>query len=185
MQFKYLPNILSFSRILVTPFFIIIMLKNTIFYKLCSLFIFFIGSFSDFLDGYLARKYNNISTIGKYIDPLADKILVLSGFYILYLYYPGVIKLWMVSLIFFRDISVTILRNYLINNNMEVKTSFFAKSKTLLQIIVIHIFLIFHIYNPLYLVNYDFFYLLMMTTVLITILSAFPYFRALSSNENY
>ena len=84
MQFKYLPNMLSFSRLLIAPFFILFMLKNTFYYKIYSILFFSLGSLSDFLDGYLARKYNNISTLGKYIDPLADKVLIFSSFYILY-----------------------------------------------------------------------------------------------------
>ena len=184
MQFKYLPNILSFSRIVITPFFIIIMLKNTFYYKVCSFFIFSIASLSDFLDGYLARKYNNISKIGKYIDPLADKILMFSGFCILHSYYPEVIKLWMLFIIFSRDLFVMILRNYLINNRKTLETSFIAKIKTLLQIIVIHIFLLFHILYPA-LIEFSYFYFLMLFTVAITIVSSFTYLRFIRINENY
>ena len=184
MNFRYLPNILSFSRIIITPFFIFLMSKSAIYYKILSFCIFSICSLSDFLDGYLAKKYNNISTLGKYIDPLADKILIISGFSVLHIIYPNVIELWMVALIFFRDIFVMLLRNYLIKNKKFLQTSFYAKLKTIFQIIVIHVFLLFHIYNPTYLIEYNHFYLLMIATVVITILSALPYCRFLDINEN-
>ena len=184
MQFKYLPNMLSFLRLLITPFFILLMLKNTFYYKICSILIFSLGSFSDFLDGYLARKYNNVSTLGKYIDPLADKILIFSSFYILYLYYPEIIESWMILIIFFRDILTMFLRTYLINNEAGFETSFLARIKTLFQIIVIHIFLIFHIYSPGLILHNEFFYILILSTVLITVISAFPYFRFFNVNES-
>ncbi len=184
MQFKYLPNMLSFSRLLITPFFILLMLKNTFYYKIYSILIFSLGSFSDFLDGYLARKYNNVSTLGKYIDPLADKILILSSFYILNLYYSDVVQSWMILIIFSRDIFTMFLRTYLINNKIILKTSFVARIKTLFQIIVIHIFLIFHIYNPTLILQYEFFYILILSTVLVTVISTFPYFRFLTINES-
>tara|TARA_Y100000590_G_scaffold432508_1_gene548610 strand:- start:457 stop:1014 length:558 start_codon:yes stop_codon:yes gene_type:complete len=179
MQFKYLPNILSFSRIIATPFFIFLMSKSAIYYKIFSLCIFSICSFSDFLDGYLARKYNNISTLGKYLDPLADKVIIISGFFTLYLYYPNVIKFWMIVLIFSRDVFVMFLRNYFIQNRKKIETSYYAKVKTIFQIIVIHILLFFHIYSPSYLMEYNYFYILMVLTVIVTFLSAIPYFRLL------
>tara|TARA_B100000700_G_scaffold280536_1_gene330535 strand:- start:321 stop:875 length:555 start_codon:yes stop_codon:yes gene_type:complete len=183
MQFKYLPNILSFSRIVITPLFILAMLKNTFYYKIFSFFVFSIASLSDFFDGYLARKYNNISKLGKYIDPLADKILMFSGFCILYSYYPEVVQLWMLITIFLRDFFVMILRNYLIINRKTLETSSIAKIKTILQILVIHIFLLFHIFYP-ELINSIYFYFLMQFIIAVTLISTLPYFRFIKINDN-
>tara|TARA_B100000945_G_C20358356_1_gene585802 strand:- start:529 stop:1086 length:558 start_codon:yes stop_codon:yes gene_type:complete len=184
MQFKYLPNMLSFSRLLIAPFFILFMLKNTFYYKIYSILFFSLGSLSDFLDGYLARKYNNVSTLGKYIDPLADKVLIFSSFYILYLFYPEVVQSWMILIIFFRDVFTMFLRTYLINNKIIFETSFTARIKTLFQIIVIHIFLMFHIYNPGLILHHNFFNILILSTVLLTVISTFPYFRFFTINES-
>ena len=66
---------------------------------------------SDALDGYYARKYNLISKFGKYLDPIADKIFILSVLFTLHFLLEFYIPLWIVAIIFFRDLFVTILRN--------------------------------------------------------------------------
>ena len=147
MYYRYIPNLLSFLRIFLTPLFVVFMFKNTFNYNLICLFIFFIGSISDFFDGYIARKFNFVTDFGKYIDPFADKILIISAFLTLNLFYPSLIKSWMILVIIARDIFVTLFRLAILNNNIMMKTTIFAKSKTLIQIIIIHIILILHLYD--------------------------------------
>ena len=113
MYIKTIPNILTFSRIIFVPFFIVFFYSNLFYYKLLSLILFFVCSLTDFLDGYLARKYNLVTSVGKFIDPLADKILVLSAFIVIHSVYPDCVPLWMILTVFLRDVAVTSLRLFL------------------------------------------------------------------------
>ena len=113
-KYRYIPNYLSLLRIILTPIFIFTT-QNTLVFKIMSLSIFFIASLSDFLDGYIARKYNFITNFGKNIDPLSDKILIVASFIVLSFLFPNEITFWMVFLIIFRDIAVTFLRYYKLN----------------------------------------------------------------------
>jgi len=176
MYFKFFPNILSFSRIVITPFIVIFIIKNTFVTKVISLVLFFIGSFTDFLDGYIARKYNIKSTLGTYLDPLADKFLILVTFCLLVYLYPNQVKVWMIVAMFLRDLLVTIYRKLLINNDFSLKTSKYAKLKTFYHIFVIHIILFLHIINPSYIIVHNHIYLLTLTCVMFSILTAFHYF---------
>ena len=180
MSLKYIPNILTVFRVVITPVFIILFLSPNFLNKLISLLLFFIGSITDYLDGYIARKYNYITDFGKLIDPLADKIFVVSAFVLLHLLYPESIKLWMIIAIILRDVFVTLYRYVLMKNNIILKTSYFAKRKTLLQIIIIHILLIYHaFYNDIAfssLNNFNFaIYILMTVCTVLTILTGIHY----------
>ncbi|MEZ0535884.1 CDP-diacylglycerol--glycerol-3-phosphate 3-phosphatidyltransferase [Caldicellulosiruptoraceae bacterium PP1] len=72
-----LPNILTVFRLFLIPLFVIIFFSNNEFKYIYSIFIFLLSGFTDILDGYLARKYNQITNFGKLIDPLADKLLII------------------------------------------------------------------------------------------------------------
>ena len=175
MYFRFFPNILSISRIFIAPFFVIIMLKNTFLFKIVGLILFFVGSLTDILDGYIARKYNIKSEFGKYIDPLADKILVIITLCILSFFYPNQITMWMIIVLLARDIFVMCYRKLLINNNYSLETSKYAKLKTLFQIVVIHILLILHIINPDYILLYNFTYYLILLCVMFSFFTALHY----------
>ena len=90
--------------------------------------IFFIASITDAYDGYYARKYNQITPEGKFLDPLADKILVSSAFISFALL--DIIEFWMVGLIIFRDLFVTGLRMAMEQKGLSMVTSTIAKAKT-------------------------------------------------------
>ncbi len=100
-----------------------------------ALGIFIIASVTDAYDGYYARKYNQITVEGKFLDPLADKILVLSAFISFALL--GIIEFWMVGLIIFRDLFVTGLRMAMEHKGFSLVTSMIAKLKTSAQMIII------------------------------------------------
>ena len=114
-MYKYLPNILTFIRILLTPLFIVFMIQDQSYYLIYAFILIFIISITDFFDGYFARAFNLVSNFGKYLDPLADKMFILTVFITLHVLYSSYIPLWMILLIILRDVIITILRNIFIN----------------------------------------------------------------------
>ena len=130
---------------------------------------------TDFLDGYIARKYNLKSNLGTYIDPLADKILVVVTLCLLSFFYPNQIPIWMIAVLLARDIFIMIYRRFLISKNHILNTSRYAKLKTLFQLISIHVILIFHIINPDYIYQYNYSYFLILFSVMFSFITAFHY----------
>lgn len=96
-----------------------------------SLFIFTFCSFSDWLDGYIARRKNEITTTGKIIDPVADKILTYSGF--ICFIYLNIVPFWMVIIIMARDFLVMALRVELAGKGYVLTPGIMAKLKTVLE----------------------------------------------------
>ena len=176
-MYQNLPNILSFIRILLTPLFILFMIQDEPQYKIFSLVLVFLLSITDFFDGYFARTYNLISNFGKYLDPLADKLFLLTVFTTLHIIYSDYITLWMILLIGFRDILITILRNILIKKGFSFNTSNLAKYKTIIQIISIHLILFLIILNEYYIIkiNFNVIYYIMLVCTMVTIVSGLDY----------
>ena len=100
-----------------------------------ALMIFIIASITDAYDGYYARKYDQITPEGKFLDPLADKILVTSAFMSFALL--DVVEFWMIGLIIFRDLFVTGLRMAMERKGLSMVTSTVAKAKTATQMTII------------------------------------------------
>ena len=130
-----IPNILTFSRIILTPFFIFSLFADFPYSKIWALAIFVVASITDAYDGYYARKYNMVTASGRFLDPLADKILVSSAF--ISFAVLGLIDYWMVGLIIFRDLFVTGLRIIMSAKGFTLLTSKIAKAKTGTQITII------------------------------------------------
>ncbi len=130
-----IPNILTLIRIALTPFFIIFLFYDYPYAKLWALIIFLIASITDGFDGYYARKHNQVTEHGRFLDPLADKILVSSA--LISFSVLGMIPYWMVALIIFRDMFVTGLRVVMNNKGFSMVTSKIAKAKTTFQIVII------------------------------------------------
>lgn len=138
-----LPNVLTYARILAVPlivfcFFIEGRLASSDPARWVALFIFVIASVTDFLDGYLARKWQQISNIGRMLDPIADKLLV--SVVLLLLAAEGSIagwSLWAGVIILCREILVSGLREYLAALKVSVPVSQVAKWKTTIQMIAI------------------------------------------------
>ena len=135
------PNILSIFRIILTPFFIVCLFSDFNNSHIFALIIFLVASVTDAFDGYYARKYDAVTEYGKFLDPLADKILVLSAFISFTI--MDLIEFWMVGLIIFRDVFITLLRMKMKRNNRTLVTSIIAKSKTTAQLILIVLILSF------------------------------------------
>tara|TARA_B100001123_G_C15214117_1_gene988486 strand:- start:63 stop:659 length:597 start_codon:yes stop_codon:yes gene_type:complete len=127
-----LPNVLTIGRILLTPVFILCLFYESPWSKSAALAIFIIASITDAFDGHIARKRNLVTRTGEFLDPLADKILVVSAFLSFALL--DKIPFWMVALIVFRDLFVTGLRMLFLNNGISFATSKVAKTKTGAQI---------------------------------------------------
>ena len=126
---------LTVFRILLTPIFIISLFSEYQFAHPIALAIFLIACITDTYDGYYARKYNQVTPEGKFLDPLADKILVSSAF--ISFAFIGIIEFWMVGLILFRDLFVTGLRMAVEHKGLSMVTSIIAKAKTTIQYIII------------------------------------------------
>ena len=130
-----LPNKITILRIILVPFFVVFMsLPNDwIWTKWVALGIYLVSSFTDYLDGFISRKYNMVTKFGKIMDPLADKLLVSAGFVLL----TGlnIVPAWITMIIIFRDFCVTALRNFGADNNSDVAARFSGKIKTVFQLL--------------------------------------------------
>ncbi len=129
---KYnLPNMVSLSRIVISPFFLMLLISGDQFKIKMSVVLFIVGAITDYLDGWLARKFHQVSSWGKFFDPLADKVLTTSAFISFVI--MGIIPMWMVSVIIFRDLATTALRKVGEKRGKPMETSKSAKTKTFVQ----------------------------------------------------
>ena len=135
-----LPNKLTLLRICLIPVFVILMLSQVSNFFLISCIIFIIASITDFLDGKIARKYNLVTDFGKFMDPLADKLLVLSALICMIEY--DLVAGWMVIIIVARELTVSILRAIAADNGKVIAESGGGKIKTTSQMIAIILLLI-------------------------------------------
>ena len=134
---KYFVDFLTYSRIILTPLIIYLIYINN---YIAAALVFAYCSFSDVADGRLARKHNLVSEKGNYLDPLADKILMIGTLSILA--YQGIILLWAYGIIIGRDILITMYRNYLISKKKPLVTSQYGKWKTVFQHVMIIVILL-------------------------------------------
>ena len=138
-----LPNQLTILRIILSPVFLYFFLSDVIWMKQVSIAIYIVAALSDWYDGWLARKFNYITSWGKFWDPLADKILTsvaFIGFAIV-----DLIPWWMVIVIVGRDVIITLLRVFADMKNYAFTTSYYAKWKTLLQMVFLYYLLILYV----------------------------------------
>ncbi len=138
-----LPNQLTILRMVLTPLLLYVLSKDGLTERYLSFFIFLIASLTDWYDGYVARRFGVSSKWGKFLDPLADKILVLSTFFALAA--KGLIATWMVIAMVIRDLAVTGLRGYAWWKHQPVITSAAAKWKTASQMTALFLLLVFWI----------------------------------------
>ena len=132
-----LPNKLTVLRVILIPFFVVFLLLspgNDLF-KWISLAIFIIASLTDMLDGKIARKYNLITDFGKFMDPLADKLLVCSA--MICLIDLGKIPSWVVVIIIAREFVIRGFRLVAADNGRVIAASYWGKFKTTFQMIMV------------------------------------------------
>jgi CDP-diacylglycerol--glycerol-3-phosphate 3-phosphatidyltransferase len=138
-----LPNQLTILRIVLTPVFLYFFISDDLLMKQISLAVFLVAALSDWYDGWLARKFNYITEWGKFMDPLADKILTSAAFIGFVL--VGLLEWWMVAVILIRDFTITSLRIYADRKGLVFTTSYYAKWKTLFQMVFLYYLLIVYI----------------------------------------
>lgn len=178
-----LPNILTLSRILFAAIIVYLLLLNSLTGNVWAAVFFVIASITDFYDGYLAKKHGLISDFGKIMDPIADKVLMLSIFSVLA--NIGMIAWWMVIVIALREVFITIDRLYSMRKGEVLAAERAGKIKTVFQILTICIIFIYLILDQAPSAHQWFYQIqksylswingCMMITVLLTITSAVPY----------
>lgn len=150
---------------------------------LASLLIFMIASLSDFLDGYLARRYKMESSLGEIIDPVADKVLIIFLFISITVAYKSAFIGFVSALIISREVIVAALRDYNSRNgnSSSTRVTFLAKAKTSVQLFAITIYLIALLLNlPLMKIVGD---ILLIISLIITLYTGIDYFVKSFKNE--
>lgn len=132
-----LPNKLTILRVLMIPFFVLFMLVNLTGAadKWIAVALFVAASLTDFLDGYLARKYHLVTNFGKFMDPLADKLLVSAA--MICLVEMGRLPAWIVIIIISREFIISGFRLIASDNGVVIAASYWGKFKTVFQMAMI------------------------------------------------
>ena len=129
-----LPNILTISRIVITPIFLFVILMESLPHRfLLACIIFSIGSITDAVDGHLARKNNQITNFGKFLDPIADKILTTSA--LLAFMSMGLCNIWIVMLVLTREFAIASVRMSAASNGVVIPANVWGKIKTVTQMV--------------------------------------------------
>lgn len=130
-----LANIVTISRLFLAPVFLVCILIDSPTAVTWSVVIYVVAALTDWLDGFLARRYGEVTSHGVFLDPLADKVLTTSAFIALVVH--DIVPLWMVVVIIIRDFGVTAMRSIADDRGMMMQTSYAAKVKTFSQMVVI------------------------------------------------
>jgi len=137
-----IPNILTIGRIIIVPIFVLTFFIPGFFGDLIPFFLFVLASFTDYLDGVLARLFKEESRLGELLDPIADKIIVAAALILLVM--NGTIKNYEVIaaiIILTREILISGLREFLAKTSVSIQVTSLSKLKTLLQMLSIAILL--------------------------------------------
>lgn len=144
-----LPNKLTTFRVILTPFFVFFMLapNMTGINHYIAAAIFIVASLTDLLDGKIARKYNLVTNFGKFMDPLADKLLVCSA--MICLIQTGQLAAWIVVIIIAREFIISGFRLIASDNGVVIAASYWGKFKTTFQMLMV-IVLILNVQMPFF-----------------------------------
>ena len=180
-----LPNKITLFRTILIPIFIVFLLynmggsisilggRNITLNIFIAALTFMFASFTDFIDGYLARKYNLVTNMGKFLDPLADKLLVGSAFIVMV--ELGLMHSWMVVVVIAREFAVTGLRLLAVEKGEVIPAGILGKLKTISQLLAIILILL---GNPIFnSIGFELDYILLWISVILTILSGLEYFK--------
>lgn len=143
-----LPNKITISRIVLIPLIVFFYLANFIPYgigKFVSAFTFMLAAYTDFLDGYLARKNNQVTNFGKFLDPIADKLIVFSALVLVCVdgTLPHIFAEIVLIVMLARDFIVGAIRTVAASSNIVIAADIFGKIKTVLQDIALSILLVY------------------------------------------
>jgi CDP-diacylglycerol--glycerol-3-phosphate 3-phosphatidyltransferase len=176
-----IPNILTILRIASAPILVLVLLSSETNMVILGLVIFILSSITDFLDGYLARSFNQSSKLGKILDPIADKLLITCA--LISLISNNIIQdihVIAATLIIIREIFISGLREYIKGNILKV--TFLAKVKTTVQMVSIIIL----IPSTLFELNFDLNYLgilLLWLSSFLSLLTAYQYIKISINND--
>src|SRR5947209_2049610 len=130
-----LPNVLTVLRIMLVPALVVALLGNTPAGDVLAAIVFALASLTDFVDGYLARARDSVTTFGKLMDPLADKLLIVAALISLVSLHR--LPAWVAMVIITRELAVTVLRMAATQAGVVMAASLFGKIKTCVQIAAI------------------------------------------------
>jgi len=165
-----LPNMLTVLRIMLVPVLVVALLGNTPEGDVLAAIVFALASLTDFIDGRLARSRQTVTTFGKLMDPLADKLLIVAA--LVALVSLNRLEAWVAMVIITRELAVTMLRLGATQAGVVMEASMFGKLKTCMQIALILALIAVH-GQPLWVS------LLLYATVLVTIVSGLDFFFGL------
>ena len=165
-----LPNALTLSRIFLTPLLVVILLTRIDGKEIYGALIFVFAALTDYFDGYLARKRNQVTAIGKLLDPIADKLLVSSAF--ISLVELKLAPAWMVVIIVGREFAVSGIRSIAASLGHVMPANWFGKTKMVVQIFTILVLIVADTYKEHWIL---FGRILLWVTMAVSLLSAVSY----------
>ena len=166
-----LPNTLTVFRIFLIPLLIVVLLTRFPSKEFIGVAIFLAAALTDWLDGYVARRRQQITTFGTWLDPVADKLLVTSAF--IALVEMGLAPAWMVVMIVGREVAVTGLRNIALAKGIAIEVSELGKAKMATQVVTITAIILGIRFSPLETLGQW----ALWVTVVLALVSAVAYFR--------
>jgi len=168
-----LPNVLTILRIMAIPIIVLLLFFPGKVPSFVAALIFLFAAITDGLDGYIARRQKIVTTLGKFLDPLADKLLVITS--LIMLIHLGRVPAWIVAIIAGREMAVTGLRAIAINEGIIISASQWGKYKTLLQFIATTILICHYPYYSIDFHNVGMIFL--WAALVLTVWSGLDYFR--------
>ncbi len=177
-----LPNLLTLSRIFLVPLLVAVLLRKSaveldtgwvvLTREAIALGIFLAAALTDLLDGYLARRRRQVTTFGKLLDPIADKVLVSAA--LISLVELDRVAAWMVVVIVSREFAVSVLRNVALSEGVVIVASEFGKAKMVSQVAAVSLLLL----APHSAIVEQIGYVVLWLALLLTVWSMVDYFRA-------
>jgi len=168
-----LPNKLTIARVIAVPVFVVLYILG---YYAAAFIIFIAASFTDMLDGQIARKYGLVTNFGKFMDPLADKVLVYSAFCLMV--EGGIVPGWMFIVILAREFAVSGIRTVAASEGIVIAAAMSGKIKTVLQMIAVPLLLLTNVFNDggtLSMLIYYAAYALLWASLIMTVYSGAEY----------